>query len=643
MNHKKWMLLLAASWSLTAWGQDNLEISPEKPKPGDVITITYTPGGDLAGSILPVEGVVYQVTKKGNKADDVVLQRKNGKWVGSVTTDTAANFLYFGFSIEKKYDNNGGNGYTTALYENGKPRKGAYISESNFYQYAGSSVGVEADYVKAKSSIEKEFELNPDSKKEYAYPYARVQVQLKKEDAMKIYQKEIESILKEGLKTESDYSNLETFYQVARLPEQAKLINSMRKEKFPDGSWKVQDLVSRYLSEKDMTKKKELLNEFVKNVESGDEKWQVYKANLNSYRGVIPRSYVSQKKWDEFKTAVAESGITNKTDLASMYNSAAWEMQKNGESLALAEEFTELATSYAKENWKNPQGPKPDYMTGKQWAKNNEMMYAMYADTYGMVMYRNGKYKKGLAVAKEAALGINKGEDADQNNTYALLAEKALPQKQYVKELEQFVKNGKSTSEVKEILQRAYAKSKKSEAGFEDYYVALQKEGHEKMLAELRKSMLDEVAPSFALYNLDGKKTDIADLKGKVVVVDFWATWCGPCIASFPGMQKAVAKYKDNPNVKFIFVDTWERVDDKKKNAADFVAQKKYDFDVWLDDEDKVVSSFKVDGIPTKFVLDPTGKIRFKTVGFDGSDDKLVQELSAMIEMAGNASEKKGF
>ncbi len=141
---------------------------------------------------------------------------------------------------------------------------------------------------------------------------------------------------------------------------------------------------------------------------------------------------------------------------------------------------------------------------------------------------------------------------------------------------------------------------------------------------------------------MTAKKVDIAELKGKVVIVDFWATWCGPCIASFPGMQKMVNKYKDDPNVKFIFVDTWETAEDKKKNAQDFMTSKKYNFDVLLDNDNKTVEQFKVDGIPTKFVIDKNGKIRFKSVGFSGSDDKLMAELTAMIDMASNP-EKKAF
>ena len=99
-------------------------------------------------------------------------------------------------------------------------------------------------------------------------------------------------------------------------------------------------------------------------------------------------------------------------------------------------------------------------------------------------------------------------------------------------------------------------------------------------------------------------------------------------------MQKMVTKYKDDPNVKFVFVDTWETVDQKEKNAADFIASKKYDFHVLMDNDSKVVEQFKVSGIPTKFVIDKNGIIRFKAIGFSGSDDKLVSELTAMIDMA---------
>ena len=117
-------------------------------------------------------------------------------------------------------------------------------------------------------------------------------------------------------------------------------------------------------------------------------------------------------------------------------------------------------------------------------------------------------------------------------------------------------------------------------------------------------------------------------------MVDFWATWCGPCIASMPAMKSAQEKLVKRGDVKFVFVDTWESVENKKENAADFMKKKEYPFHVLLDDMDKVVADYKVSGIPTKFVIDKAGNIRFKSVGFGGNDDALIDEVSMMVEMA---------
>jgi thiol-disulfide isomerase/thioredoxin len=128
----------------------------------------------------------------------------------------------------------------------------------------------------------------------------------------------------------------------------------------------------------------------------------------------------------------------------------------------------------------------------------------------------------------------------------------------------------------------------------------------------------------------------LASLKGKVVVLDFWATWCGPCKASFPAMQTALNKYKDDKDVVFLFVDTWEHKEPAKmkEDAAQFIKDNKYTFDVVLDDKDKTIGDYKVDGIPTKFVLDKKGKVVYVNVGYGGNADELVEELSSKIESA---------
>ena len=641
MATKQLMIALLLLTTIAIQAQQNFTYSPEKPKPGDIITFTYEPAGDIANTLKPVEGVVYQVGKKASKTDDIVMEKKAGKYTGTITTDTAMGFLYLGFSADKKFDNNFNEGYYIQLYENDKPRNGSYQAQANYYQYMGRQVGLDPNNEKALVAYEKEFEQYPENKKPNLFSYVRLQTLLKKDDAPKIVQKEIESVLKTGLKEETDYSNLENLYALAKLPEQQKFITSVKKEKFPTGKWVISETIQKFYQEKDIDKKKTMLKDILAKVES-EEDWKILKQGLSFYKMQIPQAYLAKKDYENFKKSIEELGITEKSDLASLYNNTAWEMQKTNDNLPMAEEISRLATTYAKEALQHA-GKKPDYLTQKQWEQNNKFTYAMYADTYGMVLYRMGEYKKGLPYAKEAALVINKGQSADENNTYALLAEKALPKKQYTKELEQFVKDGKSTTEIKDVLKRAYVKDKKSETGFDDYIIALQKEATLKMLEELKKSMMNEKAPVFALVDLDGKKVGLDELKGKVVVVDFWATWCGPCKASFPGMQKMVNKYKDDPNVKFVFIDTWEKGDEKQKNASDFVSNNKYSFHVLLDNEDKVVAEYKVDGIPTKFVIDKKGMIRFKAIGFDGSDDKLMNELTAMIEMASKEGEQKAF
>jgi peroxiredoxin len=99
-------------------------------------------------------------------------------------------------------------------------------------------------------------------------------------------------------------------------------------------------------------------------------------------------------------------------------------------------------------------------------------------------------------------------------------------------------------------------------------------------------------------------------------------------------MKRAVEKYAQDAEVRFLFINAWERMENKakKKNAADFIAQNKYPFHVLLDLDNKVIEAYKVEGIPTKFIIDKNGKIRFQSIGFDGNTDKLVEELGAMIE-----------
>ncbi len=129
-------------------------------------------------------------------------------------------------------------------------------------------------------------------------------------------------------------------------------------------------------------------------------------------------------------------------------------------------------------------------------------------------------------------------------------------------------------------------------------------------------------APDFKLKDESGKEWTLADYRGKVLVVDFWGSWCPPCRAAMPGIQKLHEKYKGKDVAVVGF--NWERRADA--NPAKFMKDNAYTYQLLLN-ADKVSTKYKVPGWPTFYVIDKGGKVLWGDVGYDPGHQKVMEQV----------------
>lgn len=269
-------------------------------------------------------------------------------------------------------------------------------------------------------------------------------------------------------------------------------------------------------------------------------------------------------------------------------------------------------------------------------AKGNSLglMSMIYADK-GVVPGRSGNNNPNRSLAihiADSAIAVSPDEKTLQYVATAF-ERLDLSERAYKTYRRLVLEAGAVDTAIITSMKKNYRLWKGDIVGWDNEYADLQTEKRLKLRSLLQQQQLQAKAPSLDnIVDLSGQPVRPESLRGKVIVIDFWATWCIPCMQEMPYLQKVYDVYKNDPRVAFLVINSGAR--NTLQDAQNWSGNKKYTFPVYFHTNPAVGDVFGFTVIPAVFVIDPDGRLQFRTIGFEGPDmeDKLGTEIKILLK-----------
>ncbi len=254
---------------------------------------------------------------------------------------------------------------------------------------------------------------------------------------------------------------------------------------------------------------------------------------------------------------------------------------------------------------------------------------------YGTILYRKGEYQKSLSYLKSS-----QDEQESGNEIYALALMRAGQTEAAIGEMKKIISQQVHRSDefelvAKQLFVQVYGNDKLYRQ-MSDSALAVQKR---KIDEKIAARTIKQPAPDFTITNVKGETVSLESLHGKTIVMDFWATWCQPCVASLPAMQKLVEYYAKDTSVVFMFIHTAERSNTASEDAKKLLAFKRLKLEPYLymdlkdavSNKNPLLTNFGITALPTKLIINKTGIIRFEDTGYIDEYEG-VEEMKVAID-----------